>query len=396
MRQKKVPVAIIGAGPYGLALSLQCQHLGIEHILFGRLMSFWREHMPAGMFLRSRPDWHLDPQETDTLQRYAQVNGLSAAELDPIPLRCYLDYAEWIARRRRVSADEREVTRLDAAGGHFALTLSDGEVVNVDRVVVTTGFGAGAHVPPEWAGMLPDGRFAHSQDFTDLAVIDGRSCLIVGGRQSAFESAALAAEHGATEVHVVHRHPTPRFATADWSWVNPLLDRFIDDPCWYRDLATDEQEEITQRMWRIGRSQLEPWLAPRIDRPEVKLWPNSQITSCRERQDGRLLAELDTGRSLVVDQVVLATGYRPDLRRLEFLNQGTALAGVRRGDGLPTLDGHFQSTVPGLYFTSKFAVADFGHFFDFTAAARVSALIIAGHILLGYPARKDSDSHQVP
>ena len=33
-------------------------------------MGFWREHMPPGMFLRSGPDWHLDPLDEQTLERF--------------------------------------------------------------------------------------------------------------------------------------------------------------------------------------------------------------------------------------------------------------------------------------------------------------------------------------
>ncbi|HKR50480.1 MAG TPA: hypothetical protein VJT72_13075 [Pseudonocardiaceae bacterium] len=62
------------------------------------------------------------------------------------------------------------------------------------------------------------------------------------------------------------------------------------------------------------------------------------------------------------------------------------MASIRVHEGFPLLDKHFQSTLPGLYFTNKFAVRDFGHFFDFTAGARVSARIIAVRVRLGLSA----------
>jgi hypothetical protein len=33
---------------------------GIDTVVLGQPMVFWREKMPEGMFLRSGPDWHLD------------------------------------------------------------------------------------------------------------------------------------------------------------------------------------------------------------------------------------------------------------------------------------------------------------------------------------------------
>ena len=49
-------VAIVGAGPYGLAAAahLAPTH-GLEVRVFGRSMSFWDEQMPRGMLLRSAP-----------------------------------------------------------------------------------------------------------------------------------------------------------------------------------------------------------------------------------------------------------------------------------------------------------------------------------------------------
>jgi FAD-dependent urate hydroxylase len=51
---------------------------------------------------------------------------------------------------------------------------------------------------------------------TDPSRLAGARVLIVGGRQSAFETAALVAEAGAERVDVVHRHEPAAFTTADW------------------------------------------------------------------------------------------------------------------------------------------------------------------------------------
>ena len=47
-------VAIVGAGPYGLAAaSFSRQLKGLNVLVFGEPMRFWRTAMPAGMLLRS-------------------------------------------------------------------------------------------------------------------------------------------------------------------------------------------------------------------------------------------------------------------------------------------------------------------------------------------------------
>ncbi len=48
-------VLIIGAGPYGLSISTHLRGRGIDHLIVGRPMDTWRNHMPAGMYLKSEP-----------------------------------------------------------------------------------------------------------------------------------------------------------------------------------------------------------------------------------------------------------------------------------------------------------------------------------------------------
>jgi cation diffusion facilitator CzcD-associated flavoprotein CzcO len=232
--------------------------------------------------------------------------------------------------------------------------------------------------------MIPAGRYSHTCDCVDLADLAGRRCLIVGGRQSAFEWAALLRERGAAAVYVCHRHDTPAFVESDWSWVNPMLAKFAREPAWYRDLADSDREKLNQRFWREGRMKLEPWLAPRLDHPSVELMPNTNVSSCRESSGGALQVDLDNGQMRAVDHVIFATGYKVDMARVPFLSQRLR-DGMKTEDGFPVLDAAMQTTLPGLYVTSLPATRAFGLFFGFTSAVRASAIIVgsalrhAGH-----------------
>ncbi|WNG35404.1 NAD(P)/FAD-dependent oxidoreductase [Archangium violaceum] len=370
---------IIGAGPYGLAMAAYCKHLGLDYVLVGEPMSFWKNHMPRGMYLRSRCDWHLDPLDVYTLEHYLQTKGLTPSQAEPLSLPLYLDYAEWFQRQRLIESLHVLVERLDVKDGssnRFEALLSDGLVIRADNVLVSTGYGACAHIPEELARILPEGRFWHSRDFVDFDSLKGQSCLIIGGRQSAFEAAALACEGGAAKVHVSHRHETPAFAPADWSWVNPLLEQSVGNPGWYKRLSEEEKQALIQRMWSIGRKQLEAWLWPRLDNKTVQLWPNSRAVAFREVPSGKVEVELDTGSRLSVDTIILATGYKTDVSRLPFMTRGNVMQRLDVKNGIPVLDDHFQSSLSGLYFTNRFASAHFGNFFDFTAGVRASARII--------------------
>ena len=72
-----------------------------------------------------------------------------------------------------------------------------------------------------------------------------------------------------------------------------------------------------------------------------------------------------------------------DITRIPFLAAGTLLPELEISNGFPVLSEHFESSLPGLYFTSMCAVQDFGAFFGFTSSVRVSAHLIgaslAGH-----------------
>ena len=46
-------VAVIGAGPYGLAVAAHLKAAAIATRVFGQPMSFWRDNMPRGMRLQS-------------------------------------------------------------------------------------------------------------------------------------------------------------------------------------------------------------------------------------------------------------------------------------------------------------------------------------------------------
>ena len=75
MQTYETDLLIIGAGPFGLAIAAQASHLGIDHLIVGKPMEFWRKNMPQGMLLRSACDWHLDPVNMHTIERFLESRG---------------------------------------------------------------------------------------------------------------------------------------------------------------------------------------------------------------------------------------------------------------------------------------------------------------------------------
>jgi cation diffusion facilitator CzcD-associated flavoprotein CzcO len=376
---------IIGAGPFGMALAAQVRHLGIEHTIVGEPMGFWKRNMPAGMFLRSACDWHLDPLEIHTIEEFARRQGKTPADVEPLSLEFYLAYARWFQEQKGIEPVAAVVRRLDRENGErpgFRAVFEDGRSTQARRVAVAVGFRYFQDVPAELSERLPARRFSHTCDLVDFRGMKGKRCLILGGRQSAFEWTALLHEAGAASVDVSYRHPTPAFAAADWSWVTPLVDATVEDPAWYRRQSPEEKLAAGRRLWSEGRLKLEPWLERRVLKPTIRLWPETKVDRSEERSAGDLAVRLDNGETLIVDHVILATGYRVRIERVPFLAQGNILASLETRDGSPVLDESFQTNVPGLFITSMAAAQDFGPYWGFTISVRVSAKLI-GRALVG-------------
>lgn len=368
---------IVGAGPFGLGLAAYADSLGIDHLVVGEPMGFWKHNMPAGMYLRSTCNWSLDPLGVHTIDAFLEESGSSCGEVEPLSRDFYLDYGAWFQEKKGIRSIDTRVERLDmpGAGGRMQAALDDGTEIAARAVVLALGFRDFASTPAEVVKLLPSERVGHTCELVAPDEFRGQRVLIVGGRQSALEWTALLREAGAEAVHVSHRHDTPAFAPSDWRWVDEMVERIAREPGWFHRLDAAGQEAIAQRFWAEGRLKLEPWLAPRVSKPNVHIWPRTRIVGSDEAA-GSLRVRFDTGQSVDVDRVVFATGYRMDVGRIPFLSAD----GVVSRNGYPALGDHFETSVPGLYMTSLAAVQDFGPFMAFTVSVRSASRVIGDHV----------------
>ena len=377
-----VPLLVIGAGPYALSTAAHARSRGIESLVVGEPMSFWRRNMPRGMLLRSGTDWHLDANDINTFEAFLEERGIDPTCVLPVPLELFLDYADWFRTQERVDLRETLVSQLEQDNGSFVAT-SDGERLSADAVVAAPGVGRFPVVLDWVLASLAAERWSHTSTLVDFEGLSGARVLIVGGRQSAFEWAALLAEAGAAAVYVVHRHGPPSFETSHWSFVDELIDNTIRIPGWFRRLSSAERDAVARRFWAEGRLKLEPWLTPRLVEHIVQHRPSQEVVVCRELAGGDIEAVLSTGERLTVDHVILATGYAPNLANVPYL--AGLLDRIDVTDGFPRLDEHFQTSVPGLFMPGFVATRDFGPFFGFVRGCPAAAtLIVAG--LLDRPA----------
>jgi FAD-dependent urate hydroxylase len=372
---------IVGAGPYGLATAAYANSLGLDTMLVGKPLDSWKTNMPRGMFLRSGIDWHLDARGVATFEAYIKERGLAPLDVQPVPLATFLDYASWFMGQYNVTSRQSNVTHLGRSRDGFIATLDDGYRLSAERVLLAPGFAFFKHYPHDLVVKLPHGSYSHTCDTVDFDFYRNKRVLIVGGRQSAFEWAALIAEHGAEEIHLTLRHAVPLFTEPDWSWVQPLVQRTVIDHRWWRDLGADEQRRIRDHFWTTGRLMLEAWLEPRVHQPNIHIHEQTVIVAARSHVAGTYDVVLDDGSQYNVHRIILATGYQPRLSNVAFLDRATILESVATVDGFPALDPEFQTSLLNLYVTGLAATRDFGPFFGFTVGCPVAARIIGDAVV---------------
>src|ERR1700694_5404968 len=113
-------VAVVGAGPYGLAVAAHLDHRGVEHRLFGNPVRPWQNLLPT-MGLKSH-DFATNiyvPQRGNRFVEYCRSHGRDLSE--PIPFTLFAEYGLWVQQRLGAQVEESQVTRITPAPGGFGV-----------------------------------------------------------------------------------------------------------------------------------------------------------------------------------------------------------------------------------------------------------------------------------
>jgi len=114
---------VIGGGPYGLSATAHLRKAGVETRTFGSPMSFWRNHTPAGMMLRSALGASdiASPDQGMTLAAHLGRRG--ALRDGPVPVSSFVDYGTWFQSRRLPDIDHRHVAQILTEQDGFVWSL---------------------------------------------------------------------------------------------------------------------------------------------------------------------------------------------------------------------------------------------------------------------------------
>jgi hypothetical protein len=381
---------IIGAGPYGLSVAANLLQRYIPFRIFGRTMSMWSQHMPKGMLVKS------DGFATNfgdlplTLERFCQETNRPYAHRGyRVPVEDVIAYGRAIQERYVGAVDDRRVISVTRSYGGFLVHLNDGEEVYAERVIVATGL-KGFERLPEIRGLRPGYAFlTHSSEHSDLAAFAGRNIVVIGGGQSAVETAALLHEQGAAQVTVLSRSPLVWFAP-EKDYV-PNLWTKIRHPSFgmggWKTILWSEMPQVFHRLPRTFRiakaySTFGPagsgWMRHRVlNMPGIDL----QVGYIRQIDGNNLQVKfIDDGvvreRTIVADHIIAATGFKYDLRKIRFL--ASLLPNIRwTAEGIPWLNGRYETTVPGLHVVGILSAVAWGPSMRFIYGTNFVAPLIA-------------------
>jgi len=385
-------IAIIGAGPHGLSLAAHLNARQASVRVFGKPMGLWRDHMPKGMHLKSDgfASNLYDPDSLYTLKRFCSDEGLPYDDTSiPVPLNVFINYGLAFQKRLVPNVQQNSVVSLRQSAGHYELVLDSDDVVTARRVVVAVGVRCFRYLPACFEHLGQD-LITHSSDHHDLGAFSNRDVVVVGAGASAIDIAALLNEAGAS-VQMVTRKPVIQFHSGGqvqqpsfWQKVRHpstgigpgLRNRFYCEAPWlFHKLPEKLRLSIVKRTLGPAGS----WFMKDRIIGRLPVLPGI-VAQTAETRNGKVHLKLrgtdGSTRELVTEHLICATGYKVDLRRINFLSPETR-SKIRTVEDTPVLSSSMESSVPGLYFTGPASANSFGPIMRFAFGASFSSPFLA-------------------
>jgi thioredoxin reductase len=340
---------IVGAGPAGLACAATMGAKGLKVAVLEKadnVGSSWRRHY-------DRLHLHTD-------RNHSGLPGMNMPRDYPLyPSRAQVvDYLESYAARFGIQpVFGAAVTSLRREGGQWRANTSDGAIA-APIAVVATGV-ASAPYRPSWPGMETySGNIVHSSAYRNPAPYRGKRVLVVGFGNSGGEIALDLAQEG-VDVAMAVRGPV-QILPRDLLGL-PILTWAI----LYQPLPARVADAINAPILRLALGSMEKLGLRRAAKGPLQMVtedgrvPLIDVGTLGKIRDGSIKLRggidrftrddvvFDNGKSEDFGAVILATGFRPDLRLLL-----PDVEGVLDETGMPLVTGR-ATAAQGLYFCGQ-------------------------------------------
>jgi thioredoxin reductase len=387
-------VVIVGSGPYGLSLAAQLAPFKIDNRIFGPCMETWDKHMPSNMLLKSEgfaSDLYA-PGAGYPLRRFCRERGIPYEDIGmPVHRRTFVQYGQEFQRRLVPQLEQTMIQRMSQVPGGFELETSNGQTLKARRVVLAVGITHFAYVPPILQGFSTE-AVSHSYDHGDLSKFQGKRVLVIGAGASAVDVAIDLRKAGAAPELIARASfigfHSPAFEPRPWTerlrnprstvglgWRSKLA---VDLPLVFHTLP----EKLRHRTVARHLGPAPGWFARGEFEGKIPAYLGCQLE--RVSESGTQLSVLyrdsaGASHEIETDHIIAATGYRPVLRALSFLDKPLA-AKIKSAGETPKLDRSFASSVPGLYMIGLASANDFGPVCRFACGAEFTTKRLARHL----------------
>ena len=213
---------------------------------------------------------------------------------------------------------------------------------------------------------------------------------MIGGGQSAIETAALAHEAGAN-VQVIVRAPQVRWLKRSLKLHQkhgfvrgllypptdvgpPVLNQIVARPHLWKRLPRGLGARVAYRSIRPAAA---GWLVPRV--ADIPITVGQEVRRA-DQVNQQVRITLDDGSDRSFDHVILCTGYRIDAAKYSFLSHDIH-RNLRTQSGYPLLGSGYESSVPGLHFVGACSAISFGPVMRFVSGTTATSREVTNKLL---------------
>ena len=369
LSHRNVPITIIGGGIHGVSIAIRllrdmpaaAKHLAIVD-RHPQPLTQWRSKTECqGMtFLRSPAVHHITPDALDIVEyaeRHNRTNELAPPYSQP-STQLFWDFCNdvlagsglQIPPTRNGVYYQFDVAKLrwDKGAGRFPFRLisTNNEGFRSSCVVLAMGSDDCVYVPPEfvqWQRRYPD-QILHASQFSvdceDERDSNGNRVVIVGGGLTAGTLAKSLSERGHNVALIARKGLKTEQFDFPPVWLGPkALAEFASETDFQRRYETIQQNR--------GEGSITPDIMEALlNTPEVDIYPETRIHNITTEKEAlparKLQVETTHGAITDVSRVILATGYRFNLRRYGFLTELLTRHQIPLVCGCPRLDTDLQ------------------------------------------------------
>lgn len=381
LAHRNVPITIIGGGIHGVAIAIRllrdmptaAKYLAILDRHPQPLVQWRCKTERQGMtFLRSPAVHHITPDAlgiVEYAERHNRTNELAPPYSQPSTQLfwdfCNAALAELESYKVYYQFDVAKL-RWDKGAGRFPFRIisTNNQGFRSRCVILAIGADDCAYVPPEfvqWQRRYPD-RVLHASQFTvncEEARDSKDKIVIVGGGLTAGTLAKSLSVRGHSIALIARKQLKTEQFDFPPVWLGPkALTEFANETDFRRRYEVIQQNR--------GEGSITPDIMEvLLDTPNVDIYPETCIRNIvatgKYPQTQRLRVETTRGVIADVSRVILATGYRFDLRCYGFLRELITQHQVPLVCGLPQLDTDLQlHPIENLFGTGTIAQLQIG------------------------------------